>query len=96
MRAGRLGLFRLEKRRDLGDLTTTFQYLQSVYKKDGDGLFSKVCCNRSRHNGFPLKEGSFILDIIKKCYGEDGEMLEQAVQRGGRCPSPENIQGQVA
>ena len=34
-----LGLFSLEKRRLQGDLMTTFQYLQWVCRKDGDGLF---------------------------------------------------------
>jgi len=28
-------------------------------------------------------------------YSEDGETLEQVFQRGGRCPIPGNIQGQV-
>lgn len=51
-----------EKKRVLGDLTAAFQYLQWVYKKDRDRFFSRVCCNievttRTRHNGFPLKEG---------------------------------------
>jgi len=28
-------------------------------------------------------------------YEEDGETLEQVAHRGGRCPIPGNIQGQV-
>ena len=28
-------------------------------------------------------------------YNEGGETLEQVAQRGGRCPMPGNIQGQV-
>ena len=45
-----------------------FQYLKGAYKKDGDRLFSRVCCNRTRGNGFKLKEGRIRLDIRKKFF----------------------------
>ncbi|KAK4826629.1 hypothetical protein QYF61_010557 [Mycteria americana] len=36
------------------------------------------------------------LDLRKKCfYAEGGETLAQVAQRGGRCPNPGHIQGQV-
>jgi len=47
-----LGLSSLEKRRLWGDLIAAFQYSKRAYKKDGDKLFSRACCNSTKGKWF--------------------------------------------
>jgi len=63
-----LRLFSLEKRRLWSDLIAAFQYLMGAYRKDGEGLFTSVCSDRTSGNGCKLKEGRFRLDIRKKFF----------------------------
>jgi len=63
-----LGLFSLERRRLHRDLIAAFQCLNGAYKKDGDRLLSSVCCDRTRGNGFKVKEGRFRLDLGKNFF----------------------------
>jgi len=63
-----LGLFSLEKRRLWGELRPAFQYLKGAYRKDGENIFSRACCNRTRSKGFKQREDRFRLNIRKKFF----------------------------
>lgn len=52
-----MGLFCLGKKKSLrGDLIAAFQHLKGVYKEDEEGLFTAACRDRTRENGFKLRE----------------------------------------
>jgi len=54
-----LGLFSLERRRLQGDLIAAFQCLKGVYKHEENQVLTLLDSDRTRRNGFKLKEGRF-------------------------------------
>ena len=67
-RLRQLGLFSLERGRLRRELRAPCQYLKGVYRKDGENIFTRACCDRTRSNGFKLREGRFRLDIRKEFF----------------------------
>ena len=67
-RLRKLVLFSLGRSSLRKDLIVAFQNIKGGYKKEGNRLFHGTCCDRTRENGFKLKEGRFRLDIRKKFF----------------------------
>ena len=49
-------------------MIVAFQYPKGSYRKEGNRLFSRVCGDRTRKNGFKLQESRFRLNIRKKSF----------------------------
>ena len=85
-----LELFSLEETRLQGDFIVAFQYIKGAYKKDEEGLFTRVYNDKTW--GFKLNEGRFRLDIRKKFFIM--KVVRQVAQKICGCPIPGSVQGQ--
>jgi len=64
-RMRKLGLFSLKMRKLWGDLIMVFQDLKADHNQEINH-FAQVHSDRTRGNGFKLKEGRFTLDTMRK------------------------------
>jgi len=63
-----LGLFSLEKRRLTEDLTNVYKYLRCGRQREKARLFSVVCGNRTRGNGYKQKHRKFRTNVPKNFF----------------------------
>ena len=66
------------------------------YKKEGNRVCNRVCCDKTRRNSFKLKEGKFRLNVRNNLFCHKvGEAPEQVAQRWGGYAALVDIQGQA-
>ena len=61
-------MFSSEKRRLWEDFIVAFQYMNGAYKQEGERLFTRLDSDRTRRNGFKLRQGRFRFDIRRKFF----------------------------
>jgi len=73
------------------DLITAFQ----SNKKGENGLFCRVCCDKTRGKWFQIERGETGWIEKKVVYDTGCEVLDQVAKRGGGCPVLGDTQGQA-
>ena len=87
-----LGLFSIDKL--WGRLDSSLSASEGGGCKKENRLFSRVCYDRTRGNGFRLKERKFGYKE-EVFYGKGGEALAQVARRGSGCPFLGDFQDQA-
>ena len=91
-----LGLFSTEKRRLQGHFIVAFHYLKGAYKQEGVQLFTWVDSDRTRRNGFKLRQGRFRLDMRRKFFPpEGGDALNRLPKEAVDAPSLEAFKARL-
>ena len=75
-------------RRLRGDLIAAFRYLKGGYKNAGEGLLAKACSDRTKYNGFKLKEGRFRLKEMRALRHGNRLSREAVVSPPWKCSRP--------
>lgn len=86
-----LSLFSLEMWKLQWDLVA-FQYLESLYKRQRR-IFYSACSDRTKSDGFKLKDHRFLVGIRKKYHTMS--VVKYVFQRSYRCPTFGSVWGQV-
>jgi len=85
----------LEIGRLQGDLTATFQYLKGAYKQERAQLLKPSDSDRTRGDGFKLKEGRLRLYVRKKFFTQRVLRHWHSCSEKLWCSIPGGAQGQV-
>jgi len=67
-KAGRAGAVQPGEEKAEGRPYRSLPVPEGAYRKVGDKLFSRACCDRTQGNGFKLNKGRFRLDTRKKFF----------------------------
>jgi len=67
-KAETVGAVQPAEEKAVGRPCSSLRVPEGAYKKAGEGLFTRAGSDRTRGNGFRLKEGRFRLDIRKKFF----------------------------